>query len=171
MEKFVINPKGYFNTSPQDCEFKVDNAYATFSHTSPTPLSNAFFSKQNVEFIRNKIADMFQKKYNISIGPQPYQSTEVFMFKMFNDVSGDMDQYNSIMNKLSFLNKYTLDALMERISRNFSQHIAYLKFNEDASRNGPKILRPELTRREERKDIYTGSYFDITFPKYTDGSF
>ena len=139
--------------------WSVPDPYSQYTQTSQTPLTVAFFAPKNIDFLRTKVTQMFLDKYGLDIGVQPYKPTEIFALKAFNDVSCDMEQFTDIPNKAAWMNQYTLKGLLERIARNLGQHIGYLRFTDEAAYK-PKISRPILTRRPDRKVQSLSRYYN-----------
>jgi len=132
-----------------------DKAY----HQCTTPLSKAYFAYETVQFITVYISAIFEEKYGIPLGLQPYNSVYLFMVQMYNDLACDMCQ-NTGRGGDSFnvLLSYTLQQLEKRIYKNFIQQTGMLNWVQAAT-NSIQIEYPQYTR-VNRKELQNSRYFN-----------
>ena len=103
---------------------------ATLGQWDETPLSEAFFSKENVQILQNGIR---AGVYNMSnsqyvIGPQDCDSLKIIMRGIFLQYSANLP--NNITQQIQELNKMVLDYAVPKV---FGETKGYIKYLHDAS--------------------------------------
>lgn len=126
------------------------NSYDQLFQMESTPLSRAFFSHKNIEFIRHQISRIFKEKYNIPLGLQPYKPTKLFMMLVYNDISCDMCQTGDITKNFNIMNAYTLEELEKRIYKNLNFQFGYQNWVQKALHT-VQIQNPMYTRVDKRE--------------------
>ena len=126
------------------------NSYDQLFQMESTPLSRAYFSHKNIEFIRHSISGIFKKKYNIPLGLQPYKPTKLFMMQVYNDLSCDMCQTGDITKNFNIMNAYCLEELEKRIYKNLNFQFGYQNWVQKAT-NTVQIQNPMYTRVNKRE--------------------
>lgn len=108
-----------------------------------TVLSQAFFSKENIQIIQNGIrAGVYKKSdglYNIS--PQSEENLKIIMRSTFLMYSANMP--NNITEQVKALNKIVLDFCIPRV---YSEAKGYVQYLYDASTLVVPIDRPTLAQ-------------------------
>lgn len=140
----------YSNSCSVTAEPVDGNSYDQLFHMESTPLSRAFFTHRNIEFIRHSISGIFLKKYKLPLGLQPYKPTKLFMMMVFNDLSGDMCQTGDITNTFNVMNSYCLEELEKRIYKNLNFQFGYQNWVQK-SLNTIQIQNPISTRIHKRE--------------------
>jgi len=132
-----------------------DKAY----HQCTTPLSKDYFDYQTVQFIRYYISAIFEEKYGLELGLQPYNPVYLFMVQMYNDLACDMCQNRGKgSNPFNVLLSYTLQQLEKRIYKNFMQQVGMLNWVQSAT-NSIQLPYPEYTKIT-RKTLQMSKYFN-----------
>lgn len=126
------------------------NSYDQLFHLESTPLSRAFFSHKNIEFIRHSISKIFWKKYGLPLGLQPYKPTKLFMMQVYNDISCDMCQRGDINKNFNIMNSYALEELEKRIYKNLNFQFGYQNWVQKALYT-VQIQNPMYTRVNKRE--------------------
>lgn len=120
--------------------------YDKANNQCSTPLSKAFFDAKTVNFIRCYISALFDEKYGLPLGLQPYNPTYLFMYRMYYDLSCDMCQSRGEgSNAFNTLINYTIQELEKRIYKNFSQQVGMLNFQQAATYS-VQVPLPEYTK-------------------------
>ena len=108
-----------------------------------TPLSRAFFSKENIQIIQNGIRAGVYKKSNglYQISPQSEENLKIIMRSNYLMYSANMP--NHITEQIEALNKIVLDYCIPRVFNEAKSHQRYLY---DASTLVVPIERPVYTK-------------------------
>lgn len=112
---------------------------ATEGIWNSTPLSQAFFSQQNIEIIQNGIRAGVYKRSNgqYVIGPQDCDSLKIIMRSVFLQHSAN--QPNNISNQIYELNKIVLNYCIQQV---YSEAQGYMKYVDDVSTLVVPIAHP-----------------------------
>jgi hypothetical protein len=104
-----------------------------------TPLSNAYFSSENIQIIQNGIRAGVYKlsKGYYNIGNQNVDNLKIIMRSMF--LQHSTNQPNFIMSQISALNNLVLEYCIKNI---YSEAVAYMKYRRDASQMHEPISHP-----------------------------
>ncbi len=104
-----------------------------------TPLSYAFFSRENIQIIQNGIrAGVYQRSNGqYTIGPQDCDSLKIIMRSVFLQYSAN--QPNNIAHQIAELNKIVLNYCIQQV---YSEAQGYMKFVDDVSSLVVPIAHP-----------------------------
>ena len=113
-----------------------------------TPLSQAFFSQQNIQLIQNGIR---AGVYNISngqytIAPQDCDSLKIIMRSVFLQQSAN--QPGNYQKQISQLNKIVLDYCIQQV---YSEAQGYMKYINDVSTLVVPIAHPVMANDTDRQ--------------------
>jgi len=133
------------------------DSYSDLMHLESTPLSRAFFSEKNVNFVRYQIAAIIKEKYKIPIVPQPYKPTKMFMMLVYNDISCDMCQTGDIKRNFSLMNSYVLEQLEKRIMKNLMFQVGYMNWVKNATTK-VQIHNPQYSKVNKKELSYSRYY-------------
>ncbi len=106
----------------------------------PTPLSDAYFSDFNREYLHEAIIRAFRDKTGYTIERQNDQDLQALMRRVWTNVSGD--PYSDVRNQVSKMNAQVVKEATETISTGMLQQIVYLR---DISRNPVPLGTPVST--------------------------
>ena len=121
---------------------------ATEGLWSSTPLSDAFFSQQNIHIIQNGIRAGVYKASNgqYTIGEQDCDSLKIIMRSVFLQHSSNQpDNYQSQIREL---NKIVLQYCIQQV---YSEAQGYLKYIDDASTLVVPLSHPVMTSNNDRQ--------------------
>lgn len=104
-----------------------------------TPLSYAFFSRENIQIIQNGIrAGVYQRSNGqYTIGTQDCDSLKIIMRSVFLQYSAN--QPNNIAHQIAELNKIVLNYCIQQV---YSEAQGYMKFVDDVSSLVVPIAHP-----------------------------
>jgi hypothetical protein len=113
-----------------------------------TILSNAFFSKENIEILQNGIRAGIYKKSNgqYVIGPQDCDSLKIVMRSIFLQHSAN--QVNNVTEQINELNKIVLNYCIQQV---YSEAQGYMKYVNDVSTLVVPIAHPVMTNNTDRQ--------------------
>jgi len=112
-----------------------------------TPLSQAFFSLQNIQILQNGIRAGIYKRSNgqYMIGAQDCDSLKIVMRSVFLQHSGN--QPNNISQQITELNKIVLNYCIQQI---YSEAQGYMKYMDDVSTLVVPIAHPVQASNKDR---------------------
>jgi hypothetical protein len=121
---------------------------ATEGLWSSTPLSQAFFSQQNIQIIQNGIRAGVYNRSNgqYVIGPQDCDSLKIVMRSVFLQYSAN--QPNNYQQQISQLNKIVLEYCIQQV---YSEAQGYMKYVDDASTLVVPLSHPVMTSNNDRQ--------------------
>jgi hypothetical protein len=121
---------------------------ATEGLWSSTPLSQAFFSEQNIQIIQNGIRAGIYNKSNgqYVIGPQDCDSLKIVMRSVFLQYSAN--QPSNYQQQIAQLNKIVLDYCIQQV---YSEAQGYMKYVDDASTLVVPLAHPVMTSNNDRQ--------------------
>jgi hypothetical protein len=126
---------------------KQPSAYrdALQGNLQDSPLSCAFFSKENIQILQNGIrAGVYNKsKGQYLIGPQEEDSLKIVMRSTFLTYSANMP--NDISQQIKSLNNIVLDYCVNQV---YGEAQGYLKYIQDASTLAIPMDRPIYSSNE-----------------------
>jgi hypothetical protein len=129
------------------------NQCATFRNAteglwSQTPLSQAFFSRENIQIIQNGLRAGVYKISNSQyiIGPQDCDSLKIIMRSVF--LQHATNQPNNISQQISELNKIVLDYCIQQV---YSEAQGYMKYVDDVSTLVVPIAHPIQASNTDRQ--------------------
>ena len=112
-----------------------------------TPLSQAFFSLQNIQILQNGIrAGVYQRSNGqYVIGPQDCDSLKIIMRSVF--LQHAANQPNNIPQQIAELNKIVLNYCIQQV---FSEAQGYMKYVDDVSTLVVPIAHPVQASNTDR---------------------
>ena len=121
---------------------------ATEGLWTETPLSQAFFSEQNIQIVQNGIRAGI---YHISngqyvIGPQDCDSLKIIMRSVY--LQHAANQPTNIPNQISELNKIVLNYCIQQV---YSEAQGYIQYINDASTLVVPIAHPVMASQNDRQ--------------------
>ena len=121
---------------------------ATEGLWSQTPLSQAFFSQQNIQIIQNGIRAGVYNRSNgqYVIGPQECDSLKIVMRSEFLQYSAN--QPNNYQQQITQLNKTVLEYCIQQV---YSEAQGYMKYVDDASTLVVPLAHPVMTSNNDRQ--------------------
>ena len=121
---------------------------ATEGLWTDTPLSQAFFSEQNIQIIQNGIRAGIYKISNgqYVIGPQDCDSLKIIMRSVY--LQHAANQPTNIPNQISELNKIVLNYCIQQVYREAQGYIQYIN---DASTLVVPIAHPVMASQNARQ--------------------
>lgn len=121
---------------------------ATEGLWSSTPLSQAFFSQQNIQIIQNGIRAGVYNRSNgqYVIGPQDCDSLKIVMRSVFLQYSAN--QPNNYQQQITQLNKIVLEYCIQQV---YSEAQGYMKYVDDASTLVVPLSHPVMTSNNDRQ--------------------
>ena len=106
----------------------------------PTPLSNAYFSDFNREYLHGAVIRAMKEKTGYQIDRQSDPDLQALMRRVWTDVSGD--PYSDVRNQVAKMNDKVVKEATATISTGMLQQIVYLR---DISRNPVPLETPVST--------------------------
>jgi hypothetical protein len=129
------------------------NQCATFRNPTEglwneTPLSNAFFSQQNIQIIQNGIRAGVYERSNgqYLIGPQDCDSIKIIMRSVYLQYSAN--QPFNIPEQIEQLNKMVLNYCIQQV---YSEAQGYMKYVDDVSTLVVPIAHPVQASNTDRQ--------------------
>ena len=121
---------------------------ATEGLWSSSPLSQAFFSQQNIQIIQNGIRAGIYHMSNgqYTIAPQDCDSIKIVMRSVFLQNSANLP--NSIPEQIHQLNKIVLNYCIQQV---YSEAQGYMKYIDDASTLVVPISHPVMANNNDRQ--------------------
>jgi hypothetical protein len=121
---------------------------ATEGLWTDTPLSQAFFSEQNIQIVQNGIrAGIYQiSNGQYVIGPQDCDSLKIIMRSVY--LQHAANQPTNIPNQISELNKIVLNYCIQQV---YSEAQGYIQYINDASTLVVPIAHPVMASQNDRQ--------------------
>jgi hypothetical protein len=121
---------------------------ATEGLWSQTPLSQTFFSLENIQIIQNGLRSGVYMRSNgqYIIGPQDCDSLKIIMRSVFLQHSANLP--NNITQQINELNKIVLDYCIQQV---YSEAQGYMKYVDDVSTLVVPIAHPIQTSNTDRQ--------------------
>lgn len=121
---------------------------ATEGLWNETPLSQAFFSRENIQMIQNGIRAGVYHRSNgqYTIGPQDCDSLKIVMRSVFLQYSAN--QPTNIPQQIEELNKIVLNYCIQQV---YSEAQGYMKYIDDASTLVVPIAHPVQASNTDRQ--------------------
>lgn len=128
----------------------------TIGQWDETPLSKAYFSKENIQIIQNGIRAGVYKKSNgqYTIGPQDCDSLKIIMRSVF--LSHAVNQPTNIAGQIEALNEIVLDYCIPRV---YSEAQGYMKYLYDVSTLAVPISLPIMESQNDKKNYKMPAWF------------
>jgi hypothetical protein len=121
---------------------------ATEGLWNETPLSQAFFSQENIQIIQNGIRAGVYHRSNgqYVIGPQDCDSIKIIMRSVFLQYSANMP--SNISQQIEELNKIVLNYCVQQV---YSEAQGYMKYVDDVSTLVVPIAHPVQASNNDRQ--------------------
>ena len=115
-----------------------------------TTLSNAYFSKENIQIIQNGIRAGVYKQSNNQyvVAPQDCDSLKIIMRSIFLQYSANLP--GNIANQIEALNQMVLNFCIQQV---YSEAKGYMKYLSDASNMYVPIAHPVLAKDDDKELI------------------
>ena len=128
---------------------------ATEGIWNETPLSNLFFSKENIQILQNGIRAGVYNRSNgqYTIGQQDCDALKIIMRSVYLQHSSN--QNNNIPQQIEQLNKMVLEYCIQQV---YGEAQGYLKYIDDASTLVVPIAHPVMTSNSD-KELYFKGWF------------
>ena len=112
-----------------------------------SPLSDKYFSKQNIQFIQNELRKgvYIKSQRKISVDEQPEDQIVTVMRSMYLQYSKNLD--SNIQEQVDTLNTYVLNFCISNV---FNEAVAYLKYKEDSSTMHIPIVHPIYSNKTNK---------------------
>ena len=122
---------------PVNTNTNYQNVIAT--NLQRSPLSDKYFSKENIQVIQSGIRKgvYYKSQKRISVDEQPEDQIVTIMRSMYLQYSKNLD--TNIQQQVDDLNSYVLNFCINNV---FNEAVAYLKYREDASTMHIPITHP-----------------------------
>ena len=119
----------------------------TLGQWDETPLSKAYFSKENIQIIQNGIRSGVYKKSNRQyiVAPQDCDALKIIMRSVFLQHSAN--QPNNIPQQIAELNKIVLNYCIQQI---YSEAQGYMKYVDDVSTLVVPISHPVQSSNNDK---------------------
>jgi hypothetical protein len=129
---------------------------ATLGQWVDTPLSLAYFSKENIQIIQNGIRAGVYHKSNgqYVIGSQDYDTLKIIMRSIFLQYSSNLP--TNIPGQIKELNKMVLDFAIPSV---FGETQGYIKYLYDASTLVVPLAQPIFDSNNDRKNYKMPNWF------------
>lgn len=134
-----------------NCTFHREALYGRIQRT---PVSDMFFSPQNIDILQDAIRYKTYKETNVVVGRQSDQELKIIMTSIFfrharhvaNDITGQVRELNS----------HVIDYAVRQVVTNLSQ---YLSYRRDASRMPLPLDKPQLMGTKGTKVLEIERFF------------
>jgi len=128
----------------------------TLGQWNETPLSKAYFSKENIQIIQNGIRAGVYAKSNgqYTVAPQDCDSLKIIMRSVF--LQHAANQPTNIVGQIAELNKIVLDYCVFHV---YSEARGYMKYLHDVSTLAVPMATPVLESQEDRHDYKLPNWF------------
>ena len=112
-----------------------------------SPLSDSYFSKQNIQSIQNGIRQgvYIKSQKRISVDEQPEDQIVTVMRSMYLQYSKNLD--TNIQMQVNELNNLVLNFCVNNV---YNEAVAYLKYREDASTMHIPIMHPIYSNKTNK---------------------
>jgi len=128
----------------------------TLGQWDETPLSQTFFSKENIQIIQNGIRAGVYRKSNgqYLIAPQDCDDIKIVMRSVFLQHSAN--QNRNITGQIEELNKIVLDFCIERV---YGEAKGYMKYLYDASTLAVPLSTPIMESQNDKTNYILPNWF------------
>ena len=128
----------------------------TLGQWDETSLSNAYFSKENIQIIQNGIRAGVYNKSNgqYVIGPQDCDSLKIIMRSIFLQHSTNQPQ--NIVGQIEKLNQMVLDYCIHHV---YSEAQGYMKYLYDVSTLAVPLSTPIVETQKDKNNYLMPSWF------------
>ena len=131
---------------------------AISSSYESSPLSDLFFSKENIDIIQHSIREGVHVKSNrqFIVAPQNISEIKIIMRTMYLQNAKDISDQKGVTENISLLNKTVSDYCIERV---YNESIGYLKFLEDKSHLSMPMKLPVQSDRDWKQLAMPSRFF------------
>ena len=128
----------------------------TLGQWDETPLSKAYFSKQNIQIIQNGIRSGVYHKSNkqYTVAPQDCDSLKVIMRSVF--LQHAANQPHNISGQIEELNKIVLDYCIFHV---YSEAQSYIKYLRDVSTLAVPMSNPIVETQKDKNNYLMPNWF------------
>ena len=128
----------------------------TLGQWDETPLSKAFFSKQNIQILQNGIRCGVYRKSNgqYTVGLQDCDSLKIIMRSIF--LSNAVNQPTNITEQITQLNNMVLDYCIFHV---YSEAQGYMKYLQDASNMYKPMALPVMEVQKDKNNYKMPNWF------------
>ena len=128
----------------------------TLGQWDETPLSKAYFSKENIQIIQNGIRSGVYKKSNRQyiVAPQDCDALKIIMRSVFLQHSAN--QPNNIPEQIQELNKIVLDYCIFHV---YSEAQSYMKYLHDVSTLAVPLATPIVETKKDKNNYRMPNWF------------
>jgi hypothetical protein len=128
----------------------------TLGQWDETPLSMAYFSKENIQILQNGIRAGVYEKSNgqYTIAPQDCDSLKIIMRSVFLQHSANQDK--NIPLQIEQLNKIVLDYCIYHV---YSEAQVYMKYLYDVSTLAVPLSTPIMEKQFDKRNYKMPSWF------------
>jgi hypothetical protein len=128
----------------------------TLGQWDETPLSRAFFSKENIQIIQNGIRAGVYKKSNgqYVIGPQDCDDIKIVMRSIFLEHAAN--QNRNITGQIEELNKIVLDFCIHQV---YGEAQGYMKYLYDVSTLAVPLSTPVMESQNDKRNYKMPDWF------------
>jgi hypothetical protein len=129
---------------------------ATLGQWDETPLSKAFFSKENIQIIQNGIRAGVYKKSNgqYTIGSQDCDALKIIMRSVY--LQNSANQTINISGQIEELDKIVLDYCIHHV---YSEAQGYMKYLYDVSTLAVPMASPVLETQKDKNNYKMPDWF------------
>lgn len=149
----VVQP-GWAQQVSQQGANATFNREALYGRIQRTPVSDMFFSPENINILQDAIRYRVHKETGIIIGRQSDQELKIIMTSMFFKYSRHVA--NDVVGQVRELNGRVLDYAVKETINNLKQYLAYRR---DASTMPLSLDNPEYTGVKGKKLLEIKTFF------------
>jgi hypothetical protein len=127
----------------------------TLGQWDETPLSKAYFSKQNIQIIQNGIrAGIYKSNGQYIIGPQDCDTLKIIMRSVF--LQHAANQPNNIPGQIEQLNQIVLNDCIHKV---YSEAKGYMKYLHDVSTLAVPMSNPIVETQKDKNNYLMPNWF------------
>ena len=127
---------------------------ALYGRIQRTPVSDMFFSSQNINILQDAIRYKTHQETDIVVGRQSDQELKIIMTSIFFRYSRHVS--NDITGQVRELNSHVVDYAIKQVISNLKQYLAYRR---DASKMPMPLDKPELMGTKGSKILEIKNFF------------
>jgi hypothetical protein len=134
-----------------NCTFHREALYGRIQRT---PVSDMFFSPQNIDILQDAIRYKTYKETNLVIGRQSDQELKIIMTSIFFKHARHVA--NDITGQVRELNNHVIDYAVKQVVSNLKQ---YLSYRRDASQMPMPLDKPQMMGNKGTKVLEIKNFF------------
>lgn len=127
---------------------------ALYGRIQRTPISDMFFSQQNIDILQDAIRYKTFKETEVVVGRQSDQELKIIMTSMFFRYSRHVA--NDIVGQVRELNSHVIDYAIKQVVSNLKQYVTYRR---DASQMPLPLENPTLMGTKGTKILEIKKFF------------